>query len=104
MQLAEKRSELAVLEGEPATGAYPDYSAAVGGAPRAGVPVPPMSTHETPPPPPGENTASHIPVGEPVAPPVALPIAPPAEPPVEPPVAGIARASVDVDPLTQEAV
>jgi hypothetical protein len=59
-----KRSELSVLEGrrgagQPATGAYPDYSAAVGGAPRAGVPVPPMSAHETPPPPPGENTASH---------------------------------------------
>ena len=56
----------------------------------------------------------HIPVGRraggvPVASPVTRrasrdPVAPPAEPPVEPPVAGITHASVDVDPLTQEAV
>ena len=97
-QLAEKRSELAVLEGEP-TSPYPDYAAVVGGA-RSGIPVPPMSSLDAASPPfpeppvmagavPAEVTSvpSEIPVGEPV---------------VEPPVAGFAPSSAD--PLMREAV
>ncbi|KAL1500672.1 hypothetical protein AB1Y20_013319 [Prymnesium parvum] len=65
LELAEKRSELAVIDGEPAT-AYPDYSAAVGA--RTGVPVPPMTapqaelcdTDDA-----GFATSNPVPVGEP---------------------------------------
>lgn len=97
LELAEKRSELAVLDGDPAT-AYPDYSAAVGGA-RVGVPVPPMSSHDAapapgPPVPVTEGTAPELPSDVPADVPVGQP--------VEPPVAGFAPSAAD--PSTQEAV
>jgi len=97
LELAEKRSELSVLDGEPAAVAYPYYSAAVGGA-WTGVPVPPSTFESTPtsraPPAAADplytvatEGPAEVPVGEPVS---------------APPVAGIAPGAAD--PLMQEAV